>query len=381
MRNKNVLRYMILLLSFTLVIRLTNFLCMAQQSCNDASSKVALIIGNGKYRSFSPKLNNTINSAQAIAGKLCSLGFKVIYMQDLERSNMEHTLKEFGKALQNSDVGLFYYAGHALQINGRSFLIPIDANIKFLKQVPQQAIDFNLVSENIFQSKMGIIIMDACRNNSLSERNRKIDGLGQIESNPETIVAYATTPRKIALDGRGELTSYTQELVKWIDEPDLEIETFFRRVRITVSRTSKQRQRPWVDSSLTKAFFFNPSKKPNTVSKFWLDYPYPPFKGRRDWQLIDGTLWIERYPGLPLENNPTGFESTFSIVGKTNINGDPGIIVRKIDGDEYITGVPNGTMEIFIPDRGSKLQWVRFRYYSTDESTEWNFLGEMQDID
>jgi hypothetical protein len=349
--------------------------------CNNGSKKIALVIGNGNYSAFLPKPRNTVNGAKAIAEKLCSVGFKVIYKYDQKLDSLNQAVETFGSMLQGSDVGLFYYAGHALQVDGYNYLIPVDANIQSLKQVSKQACNFNLILNHIAQSKTRIIIMDACRNNSLSEEDRTNDGLAKIEAPSETLVAYATTPRQVALEGDGNLTPYTQELILWIDERDLEIEIYFRRIRIIVGRATNYRQRPWVDSSLTKAFYFNPSPKPQAVSKFWFQYNAgPPLPGKREWQLIDDMVWIERYPEFRPKSHPNGFESTFSIIGRATIEGDTGTIVRKIDGREDVTRIGNGAIEVFIPDKGSRLQWVRFRHYFDGQYGSWAFLGEMRDI-
>ena len=225
-------------------------------------SRIALVIGNSDYSS-SP-LKNPINDARAIARILQELGFKVIRGENLSQKEIGYKILEFGEKLQRKGggIGLFYFSGHGVQVNGRNYLIPIGTNITHEKQVEFEGVEVGRVlaeMENA-RNRMNIVILDACRDNPFARSFRSsAQGLASIDAPTGTLLAYATAPGKTAADGEGNNGLYTGELIKRMREPGLKIEDVFKRVRASVRGKSNGQQTPWESSSLEGDFYFNPS--------------------------------------------------------------------------------------------------------------------------
>jgi uncharacterized caspase-like protein len=130
-----------------------------------AEQRVALVIGNGQYKD-SPLLN-PVNDARAIGEALARAGFRVVQKENVGRAEMQLALRDFGDALKGGGVGLFYFAGHGVQVKGRNFLIPIDASIEREDEVAYNGIDANQVLDKMeaASNRLNIVILDACRNN------------------------------------------------------------------------------------------------------------------------------------------------------------------------------------------------------------------------
>jgi uncharacterized caspase-like protein len=107
-------------------------------------------------------------------------------------------------------------------------------------------------------SRINILILDACRNNTFPRAMRDIPGgLAEIKKGKGSFIAYATAPGSTASDGVGRNGLYTQELLKAIQKPGLSIEQVFKEVRINVLRLSGERQYTWDSSNITGEFYFN----------------------------------------------------------------------------------------------------------------------------
>ena len=162
-------------------------------SLSAKSQKTALVIGNGAYRS-SP-LRNPVNDATDITSLLKKLGFKVILKTNATQRTMENSIRDFGRKLRNGGVGLFYYAGHAIQVHGTNYLLPIDAQIESESDVKYEAIDAGRVLGKMEDAGNGlnIIILDACRDNPFARGFRTSEkGLARMDAPTGSILAYAT---------------------------------------------------------------------------------------------------------------------------------------------------------------------------------------------
>jgi uncharacterized caspase-like protein len=223
-----------------------------------APPKVALVIGNATYKDN--PLRNPANDARAMAAVLKQLGFQVIARENATKQQMERAVAEFGTALKPGAVALFYYAGHGLQVNGRNFLVPVDAEIPGEHAVRLETLDVDLVLDQLAArgSDVNLVILDACRNNPFERRWRSSGGggLAQINAPKGTLIAYATAPGSVAADGTGENGLYTAQLVQAIKTPGLPIEEVFKKVRVEVARETADLQTPWEASSLTGTFYF-----------------------------------------------------------------------------------------------------------------------------
>lgn len=223
----------------------------------NAETRSALVIGNAGYK-FSA-LKNPSNDARAIAKSLERMGFDVDLKVDASWREMRRSIISFGQNLRRGGIGLFYYAGHAVQIQGANYLIPIGAAIEAEEHVPAESIPLELVMAHVggAHNRMNIVILDACRNNPFGASFRSVKrGLAQTSAPPGTYIAYATAPGQVAIDGRGNNSVFTESLVRWMASPGLRIEDVFKRVRTRVFAVSAGRQMPWTSSSITSDFYF-----------------------------------------------------------------------------------------------------------------------------
>jgi uncharacterized caspase-like protein len=219
--------------------------------------RVALVIGNASYKS-SP-LRNPVKDARAMAEALAATGFKVTVVEDATETAMRRAIRAFGDELLSGGVGLFYYAGHGMQVRGRNYLIPVNADIEREDEVEDQAVDANLVLGKMDSAKnsLNLMILDACRNNPFARAFRSsARGLAQMDAPSGTLVAFATAPGSVASDGDGDNGLYTKHLLANMTRPGLPIEQVFKEVRIGVGQDTGDRQIPWESSSLRGDFFF-----------------------------------------------------------------------------------------------------------------------------
>jgi hypothetical protein len=223
-----------------------------------AEKRVALIIGNGAYP-MAP-LRNPINDARAMAKTLNQLGFEVILRTNLSQRGMIEALRDFGERLGRNGEAVFYFSGHGMQVKGRNYLIPVDADIRGEDEVPYMSLDMAQVLDKLeaARSRANIVILDACRNNPFVRTFRSGRmGLAQMDAPVGTLIAFATAPGSEARDGDSEFGTYTRHLLQHLPTPGLQAELVFRRVREDVTAETKDRQVPWESSSLKGDFFFN----------------------------------------------------------------------------------------------------------------------------
>jgi len=228
-----------------------------------AQSRLALVIGNSHYQN-SP-LVNPVNDATDMAGQLKRLGFEVMLHIDLDRKGMRQVIREFGERLKKVDVGLFYYAGHGIQMNGRNYLVPVRIDLSAPDEVEDESIDAGVVLRKMETAgnDVNIVILDACRNNPFASSYRSIkQGLARMDGPVGSLIAYSTAPGRVASDGRGRNGLYTGFLLQALQQKDLTIEQTFKQVRNQIRQVTNGAQIPWESSSLTGEFIFNPDSNP-----------------------------------------------------------------------------------------------------------------------
>ena len=199
--------------------------------------RIALVIGNSKYPSA--PLKNPANDARAMAKTLKELGFEVTLRENASQRDLAAAVRQFGSSISPGSAAVFYFAGHGMQVKGRNFLVPVDADIQLEDEVPYSTIDVSLVLDKmeVGKSAINIVILDACRNNPFSRRFRSAaSGLAQMDAPIGTLIAFATAPGSVAQDGTGENGVYTKHLLESIATPDLAVEQMFKRVRVGVAR-------------------------------------------------------------------------------------------------------------------------------------------------
>ena len=237
--------------------------------------RLALVIGNSAYQTA--PLKNPLNDAEDMAVALRNLGFKVLLKINADQRTMEDTIRFFGKQLRGAGVGLFYFAGHGVQVGGLNYLIPIGANIDSESDVKYEAVDAGRVLGKMedAENQLNIVILDACRNNPFSRNFRTSErGLARMDAPKGSLIAYATAPGEVAADGSERNGIFTKYLMKHMFEPNLPIELVLKKARIDVARTTGGRQIPWESSSLMGNFYFNTDKGSPKTKK--ADKPEPP---------------------------------------------------------------------------------------------------------
>lgn len=235
-------------------------LCAGMPSPGQAQTggqRVALVIGNAAYHDA--PLSNPVNDARSIAQALREAGFAVIARENIDQRTMLVVLREFGDRLRAGGTGLFYYAGHGMQIKGRNYLIPVGAKIEREDEVAYSAVDAQAVLDKmeVAGNLANIMILDACRNNPFTRNTRSGQaGLAQMDAPVGTLIAYATSPGAVASDGAGANGLYTQHLLSAIRQPGSKVEDVFKQVRANVRRDSQGKQVPWEATSLEGDFYF-----------------------------------------------------------------------------------------------------------------------------
>lgn len=223
--------------------------------------RVALVIGNSNYRTH--PLRNPTNDANDVSNALKSSGFQVIDLRDASLQQMRAGVRQFGDRLINNDVGLVYYSGHGVEVKGRNYFIPVNADIQREDEIADQGLDVNLVLEKMSTAGKGvnILIVDACRDDPFGRSFRSSSrGLANMDAPRGTIIAYATSPGKVASDGDGRNSPYTKNLVRAMQQPNKPIEQVFKEVRRAVQEETKNQQTPWENTSLSGDFYFRVQK-------------------------------------------------------------------------------------------------------------------------
>ena len=230
--------------------------------------RIALVIGNGDYvySNQLPKLANPTNDAQDVAAALRGFGFEVIERRNQTLEGMNQSIAEFGSKIGGSEVALFYFAGHGIQVKNQNFLMPVNAKIDSEAVVPYQGVNMNQVLDEMDNgnSSVNIVMLDACRNNPISGKFRsgKSRGLASPGTAPKaTVIVYATDPGNVAADGEGRNGLFTAGLLTAFKGTNLSLDEVLTVASAEVERNSGQTQSPYVNGPKTvqKNFFFRTS--------------------------------------------------------------------------------------------------------------------------
>ncbi len=222
--------------------------------------RLALVIGNNEYK-VGPLLN-PVNDARLIAKSLKAVGFKVQTHEDLDFFEFGRVVADFGRELKKAGedaVGLFFYAGHAVQSQGENYLIPVDVELNDELDLPIKTVSttFLMRSLEAAGNKLNMVFLDACRNNPFRSLSRSVNrGLARIDAPFGTLISYSTAPGAVATDGTGRNSPYSAALSRAMRKPNQPIEQALKQVRLEVLERTAERQIPWESSSLTGNFFF-----------------------------------------------------------------------------------------------------------------------------
>ena len=225
--------------------------------------RIALVVGNAKYLNV-VKLKNPENDATAVAATLRGLGFEVIERENVSRRDMIQATRIFAQKLSPGGIGLFFYAGHGIQAQGANYLVPVDANLAVEDDLKYETLDLQDILNKLDEARvrLSIVILDACRDNPFRAFRSSGGGLAMINPPAGTVIAFATAPGKVALDGSGDNGIFTTELLKAMSRPDKLLDVF-EHVTDAVQRETGNRQAPWINSSFRGDFYFT---GPTTVT-------------------------------------------------------------------------------------------------------------------
>ncbi|MHC1701146.1 MAG: caspase family protein [Humidesulfovibrio sp.] len=221
-----------------------------------SGGRFALVIGNSAYKD--KPLKNPANDARDMGRTLQRLGFDVQLKTDVSLRDMEEAIREFGERLKRGGVGMFYFAGHGVQVQGVNYLVPVGARITSESDAKFECVDAGRVLGKMEDAgnELNIVILDACRNNPFARSFRSAEsGLARMDAPTGSIVAYATAPNSVASDGKGSNGLYTKHLLENITTPNIPIEEVFKRVRIGVMGETSKKQVPWESSSISGYFY------------------------------------------------------------------------------------------------------------------------------
>ena len=233
--------------------------------------RAALVIGNSAYASL-PPLPNAVNDADRIGSLLRDANFEVTIGKDLDKAGLEKAIREFLRTLNDGDVALFYYSGHAVQVAGENFIIPVDANLtsSYDLQVETQNVS-TLLDYMRASSSLQILVLDACRDNPFRNDDyyvggKKVtvstkQGLASLAPRQGSLIVYSTAPDAVAYDGGGDISPFADAFAEHALMPNKEIREVLTFVRNEVINRTGGRQVPWDVSSLTSQFYFVTAQK------------------------------------------------------------------------------------------------------------------------
>jgi uncharacterized caspase-like protein len=243
-------------LSSILVAVLVVLLALAAQAATVKERRIALVIGIGSYQN-APHLANPVNDARAIGDSLRRLNFDVTELYDPDFRALNSGIRTFGIQAADADVAVVYYAGHGVQVDRENYLIPTDAKLQRERDLLYEAMPLDRLLGEVSQARrVGIVLLDSCRNNPFIERVARsmtvagravatTPGLARVDNvPPNTIVVMAAKADQIAEDGQDH-SPFANALLAHFQIPGLELSLFFRSVHDTVLHATHNRQEPY----------------------------------------------------------------------------------------------------------------------------------------
>jgi TPR repeat protein len=285
------------------------FICLGATAAG-AETRVALVIGNAAYANV-PPLANPANDAEDVTEALEDLEFRVFTGIDLDLAEMRALLADFSMAAQTADVALFYYAGHAFQVNAENFLLPVELRLTDAEEVVDQTLPLAEVIAALQDSSgIRLIFLDACRDNPLGLDGARgtAEGLARIGSSVDFLISYATQPGAVAFDGDARNGTFTEAVLSHIQTPGQTLADMMIAVRRDVISASGGQQIPWENTSLTRQFVFNEGPVLATAETLFFQVA----ARTQDPDLM--ALYVERYPEGAHVRDAAGFIESGAIV-------------------------------------------------------------------
>jgi hypothetical protein len=308
--------------------------------------RTALVVGNNQYK-FSP-LKNPLNDAKDMAYTLSECNFQVIECINCNASQLRSSIRSFEDTLrEKGGCGVFYYAGHGVQVKGENYIIPVDVDVLREYEVKDNCVSVSslLGALEFAGNSLNIVILDACRNNPFESSFRSSSkGLATVDAPVGTLIAYSTGPGSIANDGGGVNSIYTSTLLKYLTVEGLPVEEIFKKTRKDIMEITNKEQIPWESTSLTGSFVFRES----SIKK---DDPKPDIK--QQIALVDQKTEIEVISAKKKKENDIQF--------------------YKIETDSSFVKIENRFVKIddkIVYDKFLKRKWliVRQEIYDWDEA-------------
>lgn len=233
--------------------------------------KVALVVGNGAYEN-APQLANPVTDAKAIAAAFERLGFITVTGFDLDKSSLERTIREFAIESRDADLSSFFYAGHGIAYNDKNFIVPVDARFADATALDFEAVEMDFVVKQMrYNDGVSLVFIDACRDNPLANTlsrslgfstrsavSRGLAGMDVRNAGKGLAIAFATSPGEVAYDGTEEHSPFTTALLSHIEKAGADITEVMSLVTGDVLRATDERQRPWLNASLTGPVVLKP---------------------------------------------------------------------------------------------------------------------------
>ena len=239
-----------------------------------ADRKVALVVGNSQYKNPGLVLLNPKNDAEDVAAALRGWILKSCSSWTRASAISISAMTQFARMATGADAAFFYYAGHAMQFQGRNYLMPTDGELEDEASLRYQMVMVDDVRAAVERADgVKIVVLDACRNNPVVDDLRRkmvgvsrniatTRGLARPDKALGMIVAYSTAADEVAADGTGRNSPFTSALLRRLREPGLEIGSMFRLIAADVNEKTNGRQRPETYISLIGEYYLNEKDKP-----------------------------------------------------------------------------------------------------------------------
>lgn len=361
-----------------LISYLLLFLCF---SAYGQEKRLALVIGNANYE-FAGSLRNPVNDANDLKEALSKAGFDIIAYNNLNQSGLKRVIDEFGARLKDYDVGLFYYAGHGIQSNNSNYMIPVDANLLTEQHIEYDCVQVNRVLSlmEAAETELKIIILDACRNNPFERswtRSTSGNGLAFMDAPTGTLIAYATAPGSVALDGSGENGVYTGAILESINIKGITILQMFQNVRMLVAINSNNRQRTWEATSLIGDFYFHNNTNNNNQKPEFIYPEEDALKGdvksvkfSQYHVMLKSGFWIPTHKAFG--STTTNFSRDGKVLNRISIGEIMDMEINEMDIEIYGMKVDTISWEVFKYISKDKIVSNYFHPYLPTDSTRFS---------
>ena len=228
------------------------------------SSRIALVIGNGRYPDANTPLTQPANDARALSAALREDGFDVELLEEAGRDDMRGAVDRLKGKVRRDSVVVLFYGGYGIQSGRESYMVPVDAAIWKEGDVRRQGVSVEQVLDALSErgARASIVVLDASRRNPFERRFRTYSrGLAAIDAPQNALILSSATPGKVVDESKAENSALVTELLKNMASPGASVEQVFTRTRIGVSRSSEGQQVPTVSSSLVEEISFRAAVK------------------------------------------------------------------------------------------------------------------------